>query len=102
MYIYIYIYAYVHIHIYIYIYIYTYIHMHVWSWLRTSGVNTNGAAKVRDFDRLGEKVRPGTFVETKNRLTGVPPKVPLSNSMKLAVTPLMLTPFVPSRFPQYY
>ena len=32
------------------------------AWLRTNGVNTNrAAAKVMDFDRLGEKVRPGTF-----------------------------------------
>ena len=31
-------------------------------WLRTNGVNTNGAAaKVMNFDRLGEQVRPGTF-----------------------------------------
>ena len=31
-------------------------------WLRKNGVNTNGAAaKVRNFDSLGTKVRPGTF-----------------------------------------
>ena len=31
-------------------------------WLRTNGFNTNGAvAKVLNFDRLGKKVRPGTF-----------------------------------------
>ena len=31
-------------------------------WLRTNGVNTNGAAaKVMIFDRLRKKVRPGTF-----------------------------------------
>ena len=30
-------------------------------WLRTDGVNNNGAAaKVMDVDRLGKKVRPGT------------------------------------------
>ena len=30
-------------------------------WLRTNGVNNNGAAaKVTNFDRLGKKVRPGT------------------------------------------
>ena len=35
-------------------------------WLRTDGVNTNGAAaKVIDFDRLGKKVRPGTFGKIK-------------------------------------
>ena len=44
-------------------------------WLRTNGVSTNGvAAKVTSFDRLGEKVRPGTFGEDKLRLTGVPQK----------------------------
>ena len=51
------------------------------------------AAEVMHFDRLGEKVRPDTFGEYKSRLTGVP-KVPLSNNMKIAVTPLVLTPFV--------
>ena len=35
-------------------------------WLRTNGVNTNGAAaKVMNFDRLGKKVRPGTFGNMK-------------------------------------
>ena len=43
------------------------------TWLRTNGVNIDGAAaKVMIFDRLGKKVRPGTFG-----------------------TPLVLTPFVP-------
>ena len=31
------------------------------AWLRTNAVNINGAAKVMNFDRLGKKVRPGTF-----------------------------------------
>ena len=36
------------------------------SWLRTNGVNTNrAAAKVMNFDRLGKKVRPGTFGKIK-------------------------------------
>ena len=36
------------------------------SWLRTNGVNTNGAAaKEMNFDRLGKKVRPGTFGNIK-------------------------------------
>ena len=31
-------------------------------WLRTNGVDTNGAAaKVMNFDRLGKEVRPGTL-----------------------------------------
>ena len=35
-------------------------------WLRTNGVNTNeAAAKVMNFDRLGKKVRPGTFGNIK-------------------------------------
>ena len=35
-------------------------------WLRTSEVNTNeAAAKVIHVDRLGEKVRPGTFGKVK-------------------------------------
>ena len=38
----------------------------VLSWLRTDGVNTDGAAaKVVTFDRLGKKVSPGTFYEIK-------------------------------------
>ena len=47
------------------------------SWLRTHGVNTIGAAaKVVNFDRLGKKVRPGTFGKIKvgERES---PKVPL-------------------------
>ena len=46
------------------------------SWLRTNGVNTNGAAaKVMNFDRLGTKVLHGTFGKIKAiRLTGVPKK----------------------------
>ena len=43
-------------------------------WLRTNGVNTNGAAaKVMKFDRLGKKVRPGTLGKI-SRLTGGPKK----------------------------
>ena len=35
-------------------------------WLRTNGVNTNGAAaKVMNFDRLGGKVCPGTLGKIK-------------------------------------
>ena len=42
-------------------------------WLRTNGVNTNGAAaNVKMFDRLGKEARPGTF--GNSRLTGVPKK----------------------------
>ena len=43
----------------VYIYIYS-------IWLRTHGVSTHGAAaKVTDFERLGKKVRPGTFEKIK-------------------------------------
>ena len=46
---------------YIYIYMYTYMYsVCIWFW--TNGVNTHGAAaKAKNFDRLGKKVRPGTF-----------------------------------------
>ena len=38
-----------------------YIYIHINVWLRTNGVNTNGAAaKVMNLERLGKKVRPGT------------------------------------------
>ena len=65
-YTYIYIYTYI---ICICIYIYKYIHTCVHegeSWLRASGVNTDGAAaKAMNFDGLGKKARPGTFGEDK-------------------------------------
>ena len=84
-----YIYIYIYMHIYIYIYIFSYLfiynmffgaqvcpstfpmpirmHARTHIWLRTSGVNTNGAgAKVMtNFDRLEKKVRPGTLGEIK-------------------------------------
>ena len=67
-------------------------------WLPTNGVSTNGAAaEVMDFDRLGKKVRPGTFGRINKGLIGVPQKVPLPKNMEFAVTPLVLTPFVPFR-----
>ena len=66
-------------------------------WLRTNGVDTNGAAaEVMHFDRLGKKVRPGTFGKIK-QVSGSTRKVPLSKNMNFAVTPLVLTPFVPFR-----
>ena len=35
-------------------------------WLRRNGVNTEGAAaKVISFDRLGKRIRPGTFGKIK-------------------------------------
>ena len=42
-------------------------------WLRTSGVNANGAAaKVMNSDRSGKQVCPWRFWGDKSRLTGVP------------------------------
>ena len=38
-------------------------------WLRTNGVNTNGASAELI---IGEKGKPGTLGEIKSRLTGVP------------------------------
>ena len=36
------------------------------AWLRTNGVDTSGAAaEVMDFDRLGKKVRPGTWADNR-------------------------------------
>ena len=72
-------------YVYIYEYIYIYIHIYIYRrgllrlggldrllgalgslWLRTNGVNTNGAAaEVIDSDRLGKKVRPGTLGKIK-------------------------------------
>ena len=39
---------------------------------RSPGLRTNGEQQIRTFDRLGKKVRPGTFLEDESRLTGVP------------------------------
>ena len=61
------------------------------------GVNTNGAAaEVIDFDRLGEKVRPGTFgkIEVGKREYTKSPSV---EKTQVAVTPLVRTPFVQFR-----
>ena len=67
-------------------------------WLRTNGVNTNGAAaKVMNFGTLGEKVHPGTFGKTQVGLSGVPKKSLCQT--KSAATPLVLTPFVPFQEP---
>ena len=62
-------------------------------WLRTNGVIINGvAAKVMIFDRLGKKVcKIDRFCQI-----GIQ-QVPLSKNIKSAVTPLVLTPFVPFR-----
>ena len=67
-------------------------------WLRTNGVNTDGAAaEVRNFDRLGKKVRPSTFGKIQY-VYGRTKKCILSKSTTFAVTPLRSAdPFVPFR-----
>ena len=65
--------------IYIYIYIYIMLNTHTYTpihkYIITSGVKTvMGPPQVTNFDRLGKKVRPGTFGEDKSRLTGGPQK----------------------------
>ena len=119
IYIYIYMYTYVCVYTYMYAYIYIctyilsmcihiciYIYIYITEreretlhnvWLRTNGVNTAGAAaNVTNLDRLGKKGTPWHFWEDTSRLTGVQ-----SPSVKqhdvFAVTPLVLTPFVPFR-----
>ena len=58
-----------------------YIYIYIWGdadghWLRTNGVNTNGAAaKAMNFDRLGKKYALALW-EDESRLTGVPHKSP--------------------------
>ena len=72
------------------------------SWLRTNGVNANGAAaKVMNSDWLGKNVRHGTFGKIKVGERECP-KSPSVENLKFAVTPLVLTPFVPFRKPLYY
>ena len=57
------------------------------SWLRTNGVNTNGAAaKVINLDRLAKRVRPGTFGKIKVGQREYP-KSPSVKNIKFAVTP---------------
>ena len=58
--------------------------------MRTDGVSNDGAAaKVTNFDGSGKKVRPVGQREYQ--------KVSLPKNMKIAVTPLVLTPFAPFR-----
>ena len=57
--------------------------------------------KVMNFDRLGKKVRPGTFGKIKVGQREYPKnKKSLSKNIKIAVTPLVLTPFVSFRIIQ--
>ena len=52
------------------------------------------AAKVRNFDRLGEKGTPWHFGEDKRRLTGVPPKIPLSKKHETCSDPISADPML--------
>ena len=72
-----------------------YTHIHTYVRDATNGVDTNGAA-AKVMIACGEKCTPWHFREDESRLTGVPQKSP-SKNMKIAVTPLVLTPFVPSQ-----
>ena len=67
-------------------------------WLRTNGVNTNGAAaKVMNFDRFGKKVLPGTLGKIKVGKQEYPKCPSVKKKLKKsAVTPLVLTPMRPS------
>ena len=66
--------------------------------LRTDGVGAAG----NGFRQIEEKSTPWHFWEDKSRLTGMPKKVPLSKNLKIAVTPLVLTPFAPLRASRSY
>ena len=53
-------------------------------WLRTNGVNTNGAAaEVMMLDRFGTKYTPWHFREYKSRLTGVPKSLCETNTKQI-------------------
>ena len=112
MYIYIYAYTYTYTCICTYLYIYIYIYIYTppcgapgrraaprggpsGPWLRTSGVNTNGAAaKVMDFDRLGKKVCPGTFgkIQVGQREC---PKSPSVKKHEICSDPISADPMCP-------
>ena len=86
-----YIYIYMYICIYIYIYVCTCVAPHIW--LRTNGVNTNGAAaEVMKFDRLRKRYALAVLGRNDNYVNGSTQKVSLSNNMRSASTPLVLTP----------
>ena len=59
------------------------------------GQNEWVAARVMNFDSLGKKVLVRNIYQLSYILTDAYPKVPLSKSVKIAVNPLVLTPFVP-------
>ena len=108
IYIHMYMYACICMHVYVCMYMYIYIYIYrsfsavllpgFTPWLRTNGINTNGvAAKITMFYRLGKNVRDNYIWTDVDRL--VPNKSLCQKNMNLAVTPLVLTPFVPFRTP---
>ena len=76
------------------------------NWLQTNGANTNGAAaKVTSLDRLDKRYSLAfwgiyiyiyIYIERERELTGVPKSLSVKN-MQSAVTPSVLTLFVPFR-----
>ena len=59
------------------------------------GSTLMGPQQSNEFRQIEIRIiTPWHFCADKNRLTGVPPKS-LSKNVKFAVTPLMLTPFLP-------
>ena len=100
---------YVCVCIYIYIYIYTHTNTTTYGartlraeqlltkdWLRTNGVNTNGAAaKVMNFDRLVKKVRPDTFGKIEVGSRGYP-KSPSVEKHEICSDPISADPICPS------
>ena len=66
--------------------------------LRTDGVNTNGGrCKSNEFRLIGGKRCALALLGRQKQVNGSTQKVPLSKNIKLAVTPLVLSPFVPFR-----
>ena len=86
-------------YIYIYIYIYIKVRHPGDGGLGCGRMGSTPMGPLRKTTILTDsgKGTPWHVREDKRRLTGVPQKIPLSKNMKSAVTPLVLTPFVPFR-----
>ena len=64
-------------------------------WVRTDGVNANGAAaKVMNFDRLVKKVRPGTFGKIQLGKREYPKSASV-NKHEICSDPISADPFCP-------
>ena len=97
MYIYIYIYRERERDVVVYMYIYIYIEREIYIYIAKAAARRLCAAKVINFDRLGKKVRPGASGEIKVGYWEYPKRSLCQKKMKLAVAPLVMTPFVPFR-----